>query len=236
MIRRDELPARRYRGCLWRGQVLAVQRLVRTRINSDPASFQYLVDALSNGEAIFYTSDGNSDTVKVPNPIPEYLANEFDPKAITADGKTVVRYDRAGGPTPTPSASSSGRPVAGSSPVATRLLEEGGTATTTDTGVRMRDAPGTNGDVVEELEIGTIVTILAAQKRWTAMPGGRWRDRGWDAGLDYGRLSSGRILNHQSAIPAKEHCLRLVIKYGECCDDGTLPPPGSGILAVMEPR
>ncbi|MGN6483530.1 MAG: SH3 domain-containing protein [Thermomicrobiales bacterium] len=132
-----------------------------TRINSDPASFEYLTSAVASGEMLVYTSDGNPDTVTVPNPVPEFLANEFDAAAIQADGKTLVRYDTGTAPASTSSSASGANPGgASATPPAGTPLAVGGTAETIDTGVRLRDQPGTEGAVLEELETGASVTIV----------------------------------------------------------------------------
>lgn len=127
-----------------------------TRLNTDPDSFDYLVNGVASGAILLYTSDGNPDTVTVPNPVPDFLANEFDAKAIQASGKTLVRYDvteRAA----ESDASSSG-PAA--TPAAGAPLAVGSTAVTTDTGVRLRDEPGTEGTVLAELDEGEELTVV----------------------------------------------------------------------------
>lgn len=134
-----------------------------TRINSDPASFDYLTSGVASGQMLIYTSDGNPDTVTVPNPVPDFLANEFDAAAIQADGKTLVRYD-AGDATTTASASSANPGGASATPPAGVPLAVGGTAETIDTGVRLRDAPGTEGAILEELDTGARVTIVDGPK------------------------------------------------------------------------
>lgn len=127
-----------------------------SRINSDPASFDYLVHALTSGNVTFYTSDGNPDTVTVPNPIPEFLANEFDATAIQASGKTLVRYDVEAGA----SSSATVSPVASQTPATAGALAVGGRAATTDSGVRLRTQPGTDGTIVQELATGSTLTIV----------------------------------------------------------------------------
>ncbi|MGC4107794.1 MAG: SH3 domain-containing protein [Thermomicrobiales bacterium] len=158
-----------------------------SRINSDPDSFDYLVKAVSGGEMLLYTSDGNPDTVTIPNPIPDFLANEFDAAAIKADGKTLIRYDAGSDAAASPSG-----PVA--SPPAMSPLAVGGTVATIDTGVRLRDKPGTEGTVLVELEIGARLTIVGGPQ---VIDGKTWWQvetadgtTGWVVG-DYLATSSG---------------------------------------------
>ncbi|MBA2288991.1 MAG: polysaccharide deacetylase family protein [Chloroflexia bacterium] len=46
-----------------------------------------------NGGVILYTSDGNPDTVMIPDPLPTWLDGTLDPDLIAASGKTLVQYD-----------------------------------------------------------------------------------------------------------------------------------------------
>ena len=46
-----------------------------------------------NGGVILYTSDGDPDTVTVPDPLPEWLGDSLDPDLIAASGKTLIQYD-----------------------------------------------------------------------------------------------------------------------------------------------
>lgn len=143
-----------------------------TRLNSDPASFDYLVELASGSTTTVYTSDGNPDTVTVPNPVPDYLANEFDASAIKDSGKRLVRYDTdQGQQLGTPSAGSppvvAGEPQPqqpdrrhGAKPTAGNDLQVGGKAATTDAGVRVREEPGSDGSILEELAAKETVTII----------------------------------------------------------------------------
>ena len=124
-----------------------------TRFNSDPASMDYWLGQFRSGAVMLYTSDGNPDTVTVPNPVPDFLANEFDPKAIEASGKTLVRYDTGNAAAKQPSGPDG--PPPGDAPLAV-----GGTAVTIDVGVRLRDEPGTGGTVLQELDEGVSLTIV----------------------------------------------------------------------------
>ncbi len=63
------------------------------------AELQGLGESNPDGEVTLYTSDGDPDTVTVPDPLPSTLQNEFDPDAITASGKQLIRYnERTGEP------------------------------------------------------------------------------------------------------------------------------------------
>ena len=46
-----------------------------------------------DGGVILYTSDGNPDTVTVPDPLSGWLDGTLDPDLIAASGKTLIQYD-----------------------------------------------------------------------------------------------------------------------------------------------
>ena len=48
---------------------------------------------MESGEVVLYTSDGNPDTISVPDSLPPLLEGELDPDVIAANGKTLIRYD-----------------------------------------------------------------------------------------------------------------------------------------------
>lgn len=50
-----------------------------------------------NGGVILYTSDGNPDTVTIPDPLPTWLDGTLDLDLIAASGKTLVQYDPGAG-------------------------------------------------------------------------------------------------------------------------------------------
>ena len=146
------------------------------RFNTDPASMDYWLGQFASGDVILYTSDGNPDTITVPNPIPDFLANEFDAGAIQADGKQLVRYDtRTHGDGPPPRHD---RPA---TPAAAASLAIGQTAVTTDSGVRLRDEPGTDGTVLDELPTGANLQLLDGP---TSLDGQTW----WKVKTDDGEI------------------------------------------------
>jgi peptidoglycan/xylan/chitin deacetylase (PgdA/CDA1 family) len=51
--------------------------------------------AIEAGAIVLYTSDGNPDTVTVPDPLPAFLDGELDPARIAAQGLVLRRYDPA---------------------------------------------------------------------------------------------------------------------------------------------
>lgn len=53
--------------------------------------------AMESGDVILYTSDGNPDTITVPDPLPGLLDGTLDPDLIAASGKTLIQYDPATG-------------------------------------------------------------------------------------------------------------------------------------------
>jgi len=48
---------------------------------------------MESGEVILYTSDGNPDTISVPDPLPPLLEGEFDPDRIAEGNKTLIQDD-----------------------------------------------------------------------------------------------------------------------------------------------
>jgi hypothetical protein len=115
-----------------------------TRFNTDQASLDYWFGSFERRDVILYTSDGNANTVTIPDPLPEYLQNEFDPSLIAGSGKALIRHT-----------------VAGAKPL-TELpyLAPGTIVCTTEEGVRLRATPSLTGDVIRELKSQTTLTIL----------------------------------------------------------------------------
>lgn len=64
-----------------------------TRFNTDPDSIAYWFGAIDRGELHLYTSDGDPETITLPQPLPAFLTNEYDPGFISSGGKTLVEYD-----------------------------------------------------------------------------------------------------------------------------------------------
>jgi hypothetical protein len=101
-----------HNGFQWEGEWIAVEGMLQvsggpayspssswwdpmaiTRFNTDQETLDYWFPAIEAGEVYLYTSDGNPDTVTIPDPLPEYLANEFDPDLIHGSGKALVTYE-----------------------------------------------------------------------------------------------------------------------------------------------
>ena len=109
------------------------------RINGAPASLDYWHGAFERGDVLLYTSDGNPDTVTMPDPVPTFLDNEFDPNLIPGSGKKLVRYDTA----ETSRTGNQGQDD-GSKP---DRFVVGAAVITSDDGVRLRSDPSTDADV-----------------------------------------------------------------------------------------
>jgi len=101
-----------YEGVPWKGEIVTLDAVVNvtggpmdspasaswepyaiTRINTEPSYLGSWFEEFANGGLTLYTSDGNPQTVVVPNDLPDALAEEFDPKALAAQGKTALTYD-----------------------------------------------------------------------------------------------------------------------------------------------
>lgn len=122
------------------------------RFNTDPASLDLWFGKIERGEIPLYTSDGNPDTVTIPDPLPEFLQNEFDPALIAASGKTLVQY---------PDDGTYVEPKLTARP----KLEPGVLVVTSESGVRLRSEPSTKGDLVKLLKHHTPLTILGGPKK-----------------------------------------------------------------------
>ncbi|MGC4108242.1 MAG: polysaccharide deacetylase family protein [Thermomicrobiales bacterium] len=66
------------------------------RFNTEPGLLDYWFGELTNGNYTLYTSDGNPETVVVPDTMPD-LMDAFDPNALALAGKTALTYDPASG-------------------------------------------------------------------------------------------------------------------------------------------
>jgi peptidoglycan/xylan/chitin deacetylase (PgdA/CDA1 family) len=117
------------------------------RFNTDPASIEIWFGKMERGEVPLYTSDGNPDTVTIPDPLPEYLANEFDPGLIAASGKELIQY---------PDDGTYVEPDLTARP----KLASGVIVVTNESGVRLRGEPGTDGDLIKLLRNRTTLTIV----------------------------------------------------------------------------
>ena len=63
------------------------------RFNTDRTTWGYWQDQIETGAATLFTSDGNPATVTIPDPIPEDVADDYDPEWAAAYGMEVIRYD-----------------------------------------------------------------------------------------------------------------------------------------------
>lgn len=105
-----------YEGFTWNGETVTLDAVVNVsggvvpspastawdplsinRFNTQPDLIRYWFNEFENGDLTLYTSDGNPETVVVPNDLPAQLAADFDPDALAAQGKTPLTYDRASG-------------------------------------------------------------------------------------------------------------------------------------------
>jgi peptidoglycan/xylan/chitin deacetylase (PgdA/CDA1 family) len=122
------------------------------RFNTDSASLATWFGRMTSGEVPLYTSDGNPDTVTIPDPLPEFLQNEFDPAVIAASGKELIRY---------PDDGTYVEPELTTRP----KLAPGVVVVTSESGVRLRAEPGTDGDLIKPLRNRTTVTIVEGPKK-----------------------------------------------------------------------
>jgi hypothetical protein len=62
------------------------------RIQAADAVLSVWFNEFENGDVILFTSDGNPETVTIPNPVPRLIREEINPDLIRRSGKTLVRY------------------------------------------------------------------------------------------------------------------------------------------------
>ncbi len=124
-----------------------------TRFNSDDQSHSLWFGAFERGEIPLYTSDGNPDTITIPDPLPKYLQNELDPAFIADQGKTLITYDVPVGDHSSPETGDSGMAIVPD-------LQIGAVVYTNDEFVRLRSDASTSGEVLEELASGEELTIV----------------------------------------------------------------------------
>lgn len=67
------------------------------RIQAFKESLDLWFPQFEHGTVSLYTSDGNPNTISVPNEIPEDLAGQFNADRIAQDGKRLIRYDEKTG-------------------------------------------------------------------------------------------------------------------------------------------
>jgi hypothetical protein len=63
------------------------------RVQCFDESLEYWFDVFTNGGTTMYVSDGDPDTITIPQPLPGYLPGEFDPDVIRSWGRNLVQYD-----------------------------------------------------------------------------------------------------------------------------------------------
>ncbi|HYJ13756.1 MAG TPA: polysaccharide deacetylase family protein [Thermomicrobiales bacterium] len=128
-----------------------------TRFNSDDESHGIWFGAFERGELPLYTSDGNPATVTIPDPLPEYLANELDPQFIADQGKTLVTYALPEEATPVDTSGAGDNTSRGD----LTDLAPGILVYTNDEFVRLRSDATTAGEVLEELPAQVELTIVS---------------------------------------------------------------------------
>lgn len=62
------------------------------RIQAHKESLDRWFGMIDDGDILVYVSDGDPETITVPNPVPNSLADEFDAATIVAEGHRLVRY------------------------------------------------------------------------------------------------------------------------------------------------
>lgn len=62
------------------------------RIQTSDAVIDQWFTAFEEGKVILYASDGNLETITVPDPLPPLLEGELDPDLISRSGKELIQY------------------------------------------------------------------------------------------------------------------------------------------------
>ncbi len=63
------------------------------RIQAFDEELERWLPVMADGGVILYTSDGDPETVTVPDPLPGWLDGTLDPELIAESGKTLIQYD-----------------------------------------------------------------------------------------------------------------------------------------------
>jgi len=66
------------------------------RMNTDPETWEMWTNLIESGEVTVYTSDGNPETVTIPEDLPDDLVPHWDPEWASAYGMRVIRYAAPG--------------------------------------------------------------------------------------------------------------------------------------------
>ncbi len=67
------------------------------RVQANETSLDQWFRTIEDGDILVYVSDGNPDTITIPDPAPDSLADEFDADTIAAKGHQLIRYVPASG-------------------------------------------------------------------------------------------------------------------------------------------
>jgi len=62
------------------------------RIQASETSLGDWFGRIEDGDILVYVSDGNPDTITIPEPVPHSLAEHFDAQIVVADGHRLVHY------------------------------------------------------------------------------------------------------------------------------------------------
>jgi hypothetical protein len=62
------------------------------RVQAFDESLAYWFDVFTSGGTVLYVSDGNPETITIPDPLPGYLGDELDPDTIVAWGCDLIQY------------------------------------------------------------------------------------------------------------------------------------------------
>ncbi len=62
------------------------------RIQANDESLGQWFRMIEDGEILIYVSDGNPDTITIPDPVPASIAHQFDPDVVVAEGHALIRY------------------------------------------------------------------------------------------------------------------------------------------------
>lgn len=108
-------------GFTWQGQTIRMEAIITVnggpspspsgnrwtrysinRYSSEPGTFAYWQDQFLRGETTLYTSDGNPDTITVPETLPEDIAGQFDPGIVASQDMQLVTWRPASDPATTP--------------------------------------------------------------------------------------------------------------------------------------
>lgn len=62
------------------------------RIQAYQESLDHWFGTIDDGDILIHVSDGNPETITIPDPVPNSLVDQFDPDTVVSEGHQLIRY------------------------------------------------------------------------------------------------------------------------------------------------